>query len=140
MYEIIPNLYLSAYHSAKSYPGIQEFFVVNCTKDLPMISDDNMRVSVNDDGETESMNIMFMAFEKTNIAIKTALDAGKKVVVHCLAGQQRSPTVIAAYLMGCYGHKVEATIKFIREKKEDAFFWEVNFKDALQRYSYTLKY
>ena len=140
MYEIIPNLYLSGYHEAKRYPGIQEFFVVNCTQDLPMISDDNMRVSVNDDGEKQSMDIMFMAFSRTNVNIKSALDKGKKVIVHCLAGQQRSPTVVAVYLMEYCGYSIEDAIRYIRDKKKDAFFWSVNFKDAIQRYGYSLVY
>ena len=140
MYEIIPNLYLSSYHEAKRYPDIQDFFVVNCTKDLPMISDDNMRVSVNDDGEKQSIDIMFMAFSRTNADIKSALDEGKKVVVHCLAGQQRSPTVVAAYLMQYCEYSIEDAIRYIRDKKKDAFFWNVNFKDAIQRYGYSLVY
>ena len=38
MYEIIPNLYLSNYRDVvNSLDGDSEFFVMNCTKDLPMV-------------------------------------------------------------------------------------------------------
>ena len=72
--------------------------------------------------------------------ITNALNHGKKVVVHCLAGQQRSPTIVTGYLMGCCKLTTQAAIKLIRDRKHDAFFWEVNFKDALQRYAYSLTY
>ena len=54
------------------------------------------------------------------------------VVVHCQAGRQRSAAVIAGYLMKYHGYSLENVIEFIRSKKREAFFPEVNFLDTLK--------
>jgi protein-tyrosine phosphatase len=53
------------------------------------------------------------------------------VVVHCRAGQQRSAAVMAAYLMR-KGMGLEQAIKYIKSRKPDAFYWNVNFMPALK--------
>jgi protein-tyrosine phosphatase len=59
----------------------------------------------------------------------------KNVIVHCLAGQQRSPTVIAAYLISKKEYKLNDAIEYIREKKKDAFFWQINFIKSLEMFN-----
>jgi hypothetical protein len=46
MYKIIDNLLVSAYHSIENLPNT---FIVNCTKNLDMLNDDNVRVYVDDE-------------------------------------------------------------------------------------------
>lgn len=135
MYEIIPNLYLSAYHEVKT---TQNTFIVNCTKNLPMKCD-GIRIAVDDDMSREAMYGMLQAFENTIEMIHQQLANNKEVVVHCLAGQQRSPTVIAAYLITKCNFTLEDAIIHIRNKKKDAFFWMVNFRDSLEQYNMILK-
>lgn len=131
MYEIIPNLYLSGYHSIEVSP---DTFIINCTKDLPMLHANNMRIPVNDDMSREALHGMLLALPNAVEQIETQLGNKKKVVVHCLAGQQRSPTVIAAYLIAKRGYTLPDAITYIRSKKKDAFFWSVNFRDSLEQY------
>jgi hypothetical protein len=135
LYEIVPHLYLSDYQCALA-ASPSEAFIVNCTKDLPMVRVHNMRISVDDDGSREAMESMFQSLPEAVERIQEmVIGKGIPVVVHCHAGQQRSPTVVAAYLM----HQrlcctVEDAIRFVRCKKPDAFFWTANFRDALERY------
>lgn len=133
MHEIIPNLYLSGFHSLPKDGEANNYFIVNCTKDLPMMSSNGIRVAVDDDGHKNSLDSMFLAFEETTRQIHEQLQNGTQVIVHCLAGQQRSPAVVAAYLMKYQGYTLEKSIEYIREKKKDAFFWSVNFRDSLER-------
>lgn len=131
MYEICPNLYLSAYHEVKVD---ENTFIVNCTKDLPMKSVNGVRIAVDDDMSREALYGMLLALPGIVDEIDLQLKKNRRVVVHCLAGQQRSPTVIAAYLVGKLGYDLKDAIQYIRSKKKDAFFWSVNFRDSLEQY------
>jgi protein-tyrosine phosphatase len=100
MYEIISNLYLSGFYDVKVSP---DSFIVNCTKDLKMLSENGIRIAVNDDASPDAIRDMFLALPDIVNIIDTQLKNQQQVIVHCNAGQQRSPTVIAAYLVGKRG-------------------------------------
>lgn len=133
MYEILPNLFLAAFQEAKECPP--NSFVVNCTRDLPMINDEGHRIPVDDNGTKESLDAMFLALPEAVKLIHQELGNNRPVVVHCLAGQQRSPIVICAYLMAKRGFTMEEAVSYVRSKKRDALFWTINFLDSLQRFS-----
>jgi len=139
MFEIIPNLWLGSYKQASEHTAASKVscYIVNCTKDLPM-SGTGIRLEVDDNGTKESSVTMLLKFSEVTLAIHNALQQGTPVLVHCLAGQQRSPAVVCAYLMEYQGFSLEESISFIREKKRDAFFWQVNFREALERYAIIL--
>lgn len=138
MCEIAPRLYLASYTGAKElvkrFPAI---CAVNCTNDLPRVcsADSCIRLGVDDDMSAESQRTMILAFEPVTGQINTWLSDGKTVVVHCLAGQQRSPAVAAAYLLKYADLSLEEAVRHIRAKRPDAFFWQINFRDALERWA-----
>jgi Dual specificity phosphatase, catalytic domain len=131
MDEVIPNLYLSGFGDVSRS---DEIFIVNCTKDLPMKSCIGMRIDVDDDGNEVSFNKMFDMLPYAVDTIESELRKGNKVVVHCLAGQQRSPTVVAAYLMKYHYMKMEQAVAYVRKRRKEAFFWSINFLPTLTRY------
>ena len=129
MYEIIPNLYLSSF---RGLGHVDSYFVVNASADLPMMGP-GIRVAINDD--VFENNAMFSAFEPTIQAIDEARSHGKKVVIHCMAGQQRSAAITAAYLM--YKDRslsVNDAKRMVRNKKPDAFIYHTTFQEALERW------
>lgn len=141
LYEIMPNLYLATFHEAQQAlknVSAGQVFVVNCTCDFPMLSERGIRIAVNDDGTNESLQRMVQELKTATQKIREEMESGSMVVVHCLAGQQRSPTVIAAYLMRYYGFNVDKAIQYVREKKRDAFFWRVNFRESLDQFAMDL--
>jgi len=138
MNEIIPNLYLSSFTNAQLYPDIKNCYIVNCTKNLDMLSKTGIRLSVDDDMNTKNLDIMFESLILLTDKIHEQIKNNNTVVVHCLAGQQRSATVIAAYLMRYKKLTLIDSIKFTRNKRNEAFFWQVNFRDSLERFSYII--
>lgn len=138
--EIIPYLYISTFtHVHKLARDMdRDFLVVNCTKDLPMVRPDGIRVAVNDDGNEESTIEMYNAFFGIMAVIDDQIARKRDVIVHCMAGQQRSPTVVCAYLMWKRNYSLPTAITFLRTKRKEAFFWSVNFRWALESYAYHL--
>ncbi len=134
MYEIIPNLYLSNYRDVvNSLDSDSEFFVMNCTKDLPMVQTKygGTRLYVDDSPTSEktmTKNLPLMVKY-----IDDQLKKGHKIVVHCYAGQQRSAAVVATYLMMKKGFSYEDAIKFIKSKKHDAFYDGVHFEESIKK-------
>jgi predicted protein tyrosine phosphatase len=137
VYEIAPNLYLGDFGAARTAyrDRFPTAFVVNATKDLAMLPEDaadGLRIPVDDNGTTAAVLGMLQALPAACDAIAAALAERRAVIVHCLAGQQRSPAVIAAYLMRERGWSPEEAVRFVRFKKPDAFFWSVNFQQTLE--------
>lgn len=116
--EVRPGLFLANYSGAQQGPA--DAYVVNCTRDLPMIRPQGTRVAVDDNGTTGTMNSLAMAIPALVDEIHARLAAGTPVVVHCLAGQQRSPTVVAAYLIRYAGLTAAEAIREVRARKRDA--------------------
>jgi protein-tyrosine phosphatase len=132
MHCIFPGLYLASWSQVQQATG--QWFVVNCTRDLPMILPDGLRIAVDDDQSPEALDGLLEALPGTVQTIHETLSRGQHVVVHCQAGQQRSPAIVAAYLMTYYGMPLAESIAFVRERKADAFFWKANFLSALEAF------
>ncbi len=137
LFEILPHLFLSTFQSAQESAS-PDAYVVNCTRDLPMVRHAGMRIAVDDNGSPEAMYDLRRALPEAVANIHAHVSRGVPVVVHCLAGRQRSPAVVAAYLMKHRGITLTEAIQFVRSKKRDAFFATVNFREALAWYARTL--
>jgi protein-tyrosine phosphatase len=59
---------------------------------------------------------------------------GKNILVHCLAGNQRSAAFVCAFLMNAKKFTLDEAIKYLLEKKPNVFFFgrQNNFINALQ--------
>lgn len=137
MYEIIPNLFLANYVDAsKNCPP--RAFVVNCTKNFPMINEYGTRIPVDDDMSDDAIFGMLAALPSVTKSIEQILTAKGTVVVHCRSGQQRSACVVCAYLMKFHGYTLDDAIELVKSKKNDALRPRVNFMQTLllfkQRY------
>lgn len=139
-YEIYENLFVSSFSAAKQCPFINDAFIVNCTVDLPMIHKNGIRVPVDDDEYQGSNDKLLLLLPGIVTMIDEQLCKNKKVIVHCLAGQQRSPAVVCAYIIWKYKHtSLHQAIYRVRAIKKDAFFWTVHFRNALERYEVSLR-
>lgn len=56
-------------------------------------------------------------FESVIEAIEKARAAGKSVLIHCMAGVSRSPTLAAAWLMHHYAWTADRTVAYLKERR-----------------------
>jgi dual specificity MAP kinase phosphatase len=130
MYEILPELFLASFNDVRLAGfDTNDYFIVNCTRDLPMLGPRGARIPV-DDAPSQN-NQMFQYFPLIVRKIRERLVAGDAVIVHCRAGQQRSAAVIAAYLIRYNGMSKNEAIAYIRRCKSDAFYISATFDNAL---------
>lgn len=131
MYEILPGLYLASFADVRQRGSeSQEYFIVNCSRDLPMLSPNGVRLAI-DDAPQENQRMLDF-FPRVTQLIRRKLREGDDVIVHCWAGQQRSAAVVAAYLMRYTHMSKDHAMRFVKRCKSDAFSWGATFEPALK--------
>ena len=143
-HEIIPRLWLGNSKAALDEQFLKEKgieTVFNCSKDIPFHSlirrryrvpvDDNLRPD-------EIRNLELWSFE---IVYKLQADykEGRHILIHCAAGMQRSPAVVALFLIAISGMKHEQAIAYIQSKRAVAFFGNTNFLPAIKAFEESLQ-
>ena len=133
---IIPRLWLGNKNASQDETFLKNAditVVFNCTKDLPFHSSirRRYRVPVDDNlQEDEIRNLELWAFE-TVLKMLQEYKAGRSILVHCHAGMQRSPAVIAMFLIVYQRITAEKAMNFIKQRRPVAFFWNANFGPAI---------
>lgn len=123
MTEIIPNLYLGDRTCALDNQHYD--MLVNCTIELPNQRNDNSCVRIPvwdraDPNQTDRFISQIISVVKT---IDEMLSGGKRVLVYCAAGQSRSATVVACYLLWRDSSlDIDATVRFVKSRDSNAFF------------------
>lgn len=130
--EIIPRLWLGNVHSSMNDEfiiknGIQVVF--NCTKNLPFspIIPIKYRVPVDDNLKEEEIRNMELWSAAISYNIIKEYKDGKTILVHCMAGMQRSAASIAFMLIAYFKCHGQDAIKYIKEKRNIAFYPKANF-------------
>ena len=147
-HQIIPNLYIGDKYSIyEPFFVDKKLLVVNATNDVNFnkkLKSVNVRIPVDDDLSSYSNRVLFKNLHKITEIIHKYLNNNFIVLVHCVAGRQRSCATVAAYLMK-YGISPEirnmgmdSAIKHVKKKRPYAFFLNVNFKHSLKKFSDTL--
>jgi hypothetical protein len=133
--EILPGLFIGNDTYAARH-GEEFGLVVNCTPHLPLPAKArSVRIAVEDD-PYDSVPL-FQVLRDTSVLadMHATLQAGgstpSSVLVHCQAGAQRSPAVVACYLVVHHGMTPHGAIDLIRTRRRTAFFWQVNLIKAI---------
>ena len=124
MFEVINNLYLGSLAQLEAFTVCDNDVIVNCTKDLSYqrACGAFYRIAVDDDCSPESQQMMFESLVAIIPVLQTALKRGRRVLVHCKQGQQRSACVVAAYLMVASDADVSQAVEYVRSKNETPSF------------------
>lgn len=148
--KITNRIYLGNINAAKD----KEFFkthkikaVLNCTTDIPNYFKDDptieyMRIPVEDNLRESDFNKMSTYLPVMAEFIHKHADLEKhNIFIHCLAGKQRSPSGVAAYLIKYHNMPVKQACKFILEKRPEAFHFgtSLNFSKSILSYKEHLK-
>src|SRR3990167_7237281 len=101
--KIINNLWLGDAVSAlsKSFHTKENITVViNCSKTIKFDNDIKYkyRIPVDDNLQPSELIAMVKYIKKIIPVIKTHLDKGRTILIHCAAGMQRSAIVVLSYL------------------------------------------
>lgn len=94
-----------------------------------------------DNSDISTQLRMLNNFDKLVGSIRDAITSPIEgnILVHCQMGVQRSPTVLAAFLMKYHHLTAKQAIKLIRNYRWIAYFWHNNFETALKWYENKLK-
>ena len=143
-HEIIPRLWLGNFTASQDEQflkarGIETVF--NCTKDLPFHSSvrRRYRIPVDDNlKEEEIRNLELWSYEIV-YKLNNEYKEGHPLLVHCAAGMQRSPAVVAMFLIGMAGMTHEQAMAYIQSKRPVAFFVNANFLSAIRGFEESLQ-
>lgn len=128
--EVVPGLCLGdlkdATHHSREFQA-----VINCTKDFPFYALEcpwRTRVPLDDDVRENGRLLALLPWVVDEIAKHLA--AGRRVLVHCWAGRQRSAAVVAAFLVGS-GRSLDEAVALVRAARPEAFLPYMTFEEAL---------
>lgn len=135
--QIIPNLWLGNLRAAQDETflrnaGIQVVF--NCTKDAPFHPSIRRRYRVPVDDNLQQDEIRNMELWSYEIVYKMVNEykEGRPILVHCHAGMQRSPAVVAIFLMVIYRMSLDQAKAFLKQRRPIVFFPSANFESAMR--------
>jgi len=135
--QIIPNLWLGNLRAAQDETflrnaGIQAVF--NCTKDAPFHPSIRRRYRVPVDDNLQQEEIRNMELWSYEIVYKLINEykQGRPILVHCHAGMQRSPAVVAMFLMVLYRMSLDQAKAFLKQRRPIVFFPSANFESAMR--------
>ena len=96
------------------------------------------QIQVKDNLSLKSNFIVLNNMDKIMKFISNYLDNNQAVLVHCHYGWQRSATICAAYIMQKYKKTMKEAVTYVQDRRELAFFPDVNFYIALRLYEKNL--
>lgn len=141
--QILPNLWLGNLKAAQDEQflknaGIQVVF--NATKDAPFHSSIRRRYRVPVDDNLQEAEIRNMELWSYEIVYKMMKEykEGRPILVHCHAGMQRSPAIVAMFLMVLYRMSADQAKYYIRNKRPIAFLPSANFEKAMRGFERSL--
>jgi protein-tyrosine phosphatase len=161
--EVIPNLFIGTVEASQDNNFIYSkniSVIVNCSKDIKDSFSLNLlkpiesapkevqewlynnsyyikyyRIPVDDNGNITEINNFYQYVIDIIYKIRDEYNRGKSILVHCLAGNQRSAAFICAFLMLYKNITLEDSVNYLLVKKANVFFFgkTINFKNALEK-------
>lgn len=131
-HEIIPNLWLGNVKASMDEDFIKKNrieVVFNCTKNLPFspIIPIKYRIPVDDNLEEDEIRNMELWSNEIAFRIIAEYKQGRPILVHCMAGMQRSAAAVAMMLIAFLQiHSFDA-MKLIKDRRQIAFHPRANF-------------
>lgn len=130
--EILPRLWLGNVRASKDEEFIAKNniqVVFNCTKDLPFSPKIPIKYRIPLDDNLEEQEIRNLELWSAEVAFKimTEYISGKSILIHCMAGMQRSAASMAIMMIAYLNCHALDAMKMIKEKRPIAFYPRANF-------------
>ncbi len=134
--EIIPRLWLGNVRASQDDQFIKQNnieVVFNCTKNLSFSPSIPNKYRIPLDDNLEEEEIRNMALWSNEIAFKIIVEylSGKAILVHCMAGMQRSAAAVAMFLIAFQKLRASDAIQYVKHKRPVAFFTQANFGPSI---------
>lgn len=134
--KILDFLFLGSQENALSRSSLHKLGItcvlnvsITCPKADHVLDADFLRVPINDGHSAKIISYFEVAFK----FVEKCRKANKRVLVHCLAGISRSPTLAIAYLMKHMNMRSDEAFKFVKDKRATI---SPNFNFLGQLYDY----
>jgi len=115
--EIVPNLFIGARSDVGEMGNHRGSWVVICTLELPSDADRAAATLCLPVLEGDSNVATEATLEALRLAIRDNLRAGRRVLVHCGAGVERSPLAVAYYLHRDHGLSWDAAYALLQRRR-----------------------
>ena len=130
--EIIPRIWLGNVRSSTNEEFIRKNnikVVFNCTKDLPFSYAIPIKYRVPVDDNLQEAEIRNLELWSAEIAYKilTEYNKGHTILIHCMAGMQRSAACVAFFLIVHEEMHALDAMTFIKQRRSIAFHPSANF-------------
>ena len=135
-HEILPKLWLGNAKASVNEGFIKNHHIAvvfNCTKNLPFSPLIPIKYRIPVDDNLEENEIRNMELWSSEIAYKIMAEykSGKAILVHCMAGMQRSAAAMAFLLIAFLKMRGQDAMRMIKEKRQIAFHPSANFGRAI---------
>lgn len=139
--EIIPRLWLGNRNAAVNADWLKEHnieVVFNASKDIPFTELHLTKYRIPVDDNLEEVEIMNMAKWSPEIVYNVLKEyqTGKRILIHCAAGVQRSAAITAMTLIALQGLSGDQAIQFIKNRRQIAFYPAVNFYKSIKTFEH----
>jgi predicted protein tyrosine phosphatase len=143
---ILPSIYLSSHRTARHLPTlhrhcIDTIITIAPTTQAPFDLERNeenrehLRIDVDDDGTFYTAPLLLYVFKRLQIS-QTHFTT-HSILIHCVRGRSRSPTILIAYLMWQYGLSLSAAFAYVKERRP-CVSPRYQLFEALQKYEMAL--
>lgn len=137
--EILPGLWLGNADASMDREFLQANHiqvVVNCTKTYPFLPGVPVqyRVPVDDNLKEEELRNMELWSAEIAYRILSEYRQGRRILVHCAAGMQRSAAAVAMALIAHRQIHAAEAMEFIQQRRPIAFRPKPNFIRAIQSF------
>jgi protein-tyrosine phosphatase len=108
--EIIDNIYIGTWNDARNYSN--EYIIFTVAWDSPFIGTHFYRLI--DGGNEPLPETRKLYFDAVSDLIKLRETDSSKILVHCVSGMSRAPSVVAGYLIYKYNLTPTDAIQYIK--------------------------
>lgn len=117
--EVVPNIWLGGYRALETRSFLKKnkiTHILSLGHFKPIYKEEEYIHKIIAVADHPEANIIRYFPEAIDFITK-ALEGGKHVLVHCLAGVSRSPTIVAAYLMATQKLRYKAALAIIKRTR-----------------------